>query len=411
MAGLFKLLAIPMLFGILIIAYIGAAYYRFAFGPMGSVTLPQGASHVFDGRLQPVPELVVRDRMEQQTMMPGSVAGLEMMQAATAPMRDGHLKSPSGHWLLSMYYMSFENGARYAYVTPAERAYFDKIFAEWEATKSKSVTPYIIKALVLSRIAKNAREDYLKTGLDFLPPVEERKAAFDKAVAELNAYLDKIKPVADSDPQWFIAKFTALALQCGPFEPVYKVLEEGTEKFHDYQELYAQVLQRGLKCKQEPKALVERVLELAGKRADATGDEGIYARTVWNVVSAFNFAGEPDPRWWPKLVSADLSLFMTQISGPGLGVLSSDWIDWPRAKRGMDAIVKKYPDPWNVNHYALFSCAAGDGEKAHELLPLALEAPVLNAWKLPEAFAACQAWSRKWAFNDGGTPVKLARAE
>lgn len=70
--------------------------------------------------------------------------------------------------------------------------------------------------------------------------------------------------------------------------------------------------------------------------------------------------------------------------------------DWRKMKLGFEELIEKYPDQWNINNYAKFSCLAGDREKLRELLVVIGGKPLKKAWyNSLEYFHRCSAYSRE----------------
>jgi hypothetical protein len=51
-------------------------------------------------------------------------------------------------------------------------------------------------------------------------------------------------------------------------------------------------------------------------------------------------------------------------------------------KAGFEDLIRRYPDPWNINKYAGFAYRAGDKDKGVELSVRVAEEPVVEAWGL-----------------------------
>ena len=76
-------------------------------------------------------------------------------------------------------------------------------------------------------------------------------------------------------------------------------------------------------------------------------------------------------------------------------LFSQSRVSWPKMKEGFEDILKRYPDPWNVNIYAHFSCLARDKGKTKELMETIGGNPILLLWE-PEGndvFNSCRNWA------------------
>jgi hypothetical protein len=74
---------------------------------------------------------------------------------------------------------------------------------------------------------------------------------------------------------------------------------------------------------------------------------------------------------------------------------------WEKMKKGMDDVLKRYPDQWNINNFALFACLAKDREKARELFNLIKEPPIVKVWKSEPNYLRC----KSWAYGGRGTDL------
>jgi hypothetical protein len=66
---------------------------------------------------------------------------------------------------------------------------------------------------------------------------------------------------------------------------------------------------------------------------------------------------------------------------------------WPKMKLGFEDVITRYPDAWNLNNYAKFSCLAGDKQKTPELITRIEGSVIADAWDPVFLFAQCRAWS------------------
>lgn len=68
-------------------------------------------------------------------------------------------------------------------------------------------------------------------------------------------------------------------------------------------------------------------------------------------------------------------------------------VDWLEMKRGMDDVLRAFPDQWNINNFAKFACFARDKEKTKELISRMSAGPVLDAWTDHTIFENCKTWA------------------
>jgi hypothetical protein len=67
----------------------------------------------------------------------------------------------------------------------------------------------------------------------------------------------------------------------------------------------------------------------------------------------------------------------------------TEGVRWDRFASGFRKLIEGYPDPWNVNHFALFACFAGDQATLKSLLAR-IDQPVMAAWRDPRFYQFCR---------------------
>ena len=175
---------------------------------------------------------------------------------------------------------------------------------------------------------------------------EEGWAQFRKGVQDTGSALMALDAEAKADPRWFV-EMMGLALASGwPREDFETLLEQATAKYPEYYAFYFTAAEfysrRWYGNREQQNELIER--------AAARGGDVLYARLKWSTAS------------------------------DGLFVPPLDRTDWNRMRDGFDEIMKAYPDPWNLNHFARFACQAGDGPTTRQLINLIGDKPIAKAW-------------------------------
>ena len=111
---------------------------------------------------------------------------------------------------------------------------------------------------------------------------------------------------------------------------------------------------------------IERFARWAVQRTRSTEGWGMYARIYW-------FAAQ---------------------SQFGDRLFIDSWIEWPDMKKGIDDILSRYADDWNLANFAKFSCLAGDVEKTKELLGQMDEAASWLVWNDHRDYQRCKETGR-----------------
>lgn len=131
------------------------------------------------------------------------------------------------------------------------------------------------------------------------------------------------------------------------------------------------------------------------QRFDALYDEATRRHPGYLPIQ-FNAANYYAPQWYGskeayirfvdhavKLVGAQFGteLYARLNWSQGSNTMFEDGTaDWNRMRKGFEQIVRAYPDAWNVNNFARFSCLAGDWTTMTMLAQKIGEAPVPMAW-------------------------------
>jgi hypothetical protein len=335
---------------------------------------PKTVSVVTDTTRQ-VPELVLRAELEGMGGIgPTSALALQFADRLAAPMRDKREKGPSGLWKLTSFYHGFRNAMQYVFTNPDSEASFHRAFTEWEASSPKTPTPYVLKAYVLRRLVL----DQMEVAAQSAEPEPEVRAKINIRYSDLMDFVRKPNQIAESDPGWYMAKIASLALSCQNYPELWAALEDGSTKFPDLYQLYFETLDAGIRCSsEEPAALIDRIVELSTQRTKSTDEDGMYVRLYWYAAGLF----------------------------PKDTVFTSAMVDWDRMKRSINDVLKRYPDAWNTNNFAKFACVGRQPDIARELLPKALEHPVLQVWETTEALDACYSWAMSTAQSQSAMPT------
>jgi hypothetical protein len=316
--------------------------------------------------LPPSRELMARQRMSQLgSSIPSGLPGLTYFAKAVAPLLASQEKTPAGTWMLSHYYREHDKALEYAVHNDTFAKELAPVFLQFVESQPKSPYIFVEKAKILKQTMLSA-----EPGLDpKAPNLEAREVRFDKLMDEYQSYMQTRNAVAETDPEWFKEQLRSIGYKCERFSELWPTLETASARFPDYNSLYAVAILTATQC--EPGQAVKhikRIVDQGVERTKATDGEGFYVRIFW---SATGFFGD--------------------------AVFDSPLIDWPRMKRAMTDVMTRYPDAWNVNHFAKFACIGHQAELARELMPKVMAEPMMTAWEQREALDNCYAWAMSTA--------------
>lgn len=314
-------------------------------------------------------ELRERNRIKshvQEQLILSKFAELEQLASRY---RDQKERSPSGLWNLTHFYNGVgrfadtefpeanEAGTRTAAGDPSDVLNLKKI-DKWMATYPNSPTPYLAKAVLLQTQAWKLR------GQDYAHKV--REGAWVPFFAKLNEardLLDRHKATASKDPHWYTLRISIGLETNESADTLMDKLSEGLDKEPYYYQTYFEATRLFLpKWGGRPEYL-DAFANMAVEKTAENDGNGMYARILW--------------------VAAGLQYHEQDLFG-------APNISWDKMKTGMEDILTKYPDNWNVNNFLKFACFAGDREMSRKLLKQMTGTALKMAWGRGDRFKSCK---------------------
>lgn len=268
-------------------------------------------------------------------------------------------RTASGVWKLKLLYMGI---SLLADTKNHDEAYWDDLeqkARKWIAANPSSPTPYIAHAKIVRQRA------WMYRGSGFAKDVsEEQSAKFQEHLAKAHEILIGSRQISQADPNWYSVMIDNL---CDESQDGFQlVLDEGTQKFPFYYEIYhsaARYLQP--RWHGEPTDL-NRLAEYAVDRTSYKEGAGLYARIYWRAFTR-NYVED---------------------------LLNTPYVNWTRMRSGMVDVVSVYPAQWNIRNFARLACIAGDAITASRFLsqmePSADPSPWKSAWELQECRVLAQ---------------------
>ena len=96
--------------------------------------------------------------------------------------------------------------------------------------------------------------------------------------------------------------------------------------------------------------------------AQQTGEDALYARIYWYASQAQY----------------------------GLRLFEQSEVDWRRMRRGIAEVLDDYPDPWNIQNFAVFACVADDRFMTRDLFKRMEGRMLPPVLRNPEMVAYCE---------------------
>jgi hypothetical protein len=289
----------------------------------------------------------------------GDFQGLETL---AANLRAKSLLLSDGQPALSGFYAGVskcvEMGCGDERMAPEDWQAHQELLARWALKFPDSITAKTATAMYWKEYGWFAR------GVGYANTVsQDQWATFKSRVEKARTLFEAIRTRKDRDAAWYDGMLSVALAQGWPDTAFDEIYEEGIGRFPGYLPLYfakaAQVSPRWGGSQSAYSRYVDSVVKATSKDMGET----MYARLNWS-------------SWSPSMF----------VDGQA---------DWPRMKRGFDRLTRDYPDPWNINAYAKFSCLAGDVLTLKQLLAKIGQTPILDQWGSMGFYSQCVAFSRQ----------------
>lgn len=275
-------------------------------------------------------------------------------------------RTSSGLWKITQFDLAIETMAQKATAGPAGEAYLDGLESKamkWMAEYPNSPSAYVDYAILLVAHAMAYQKWLVKHNVQYANGFEN------KIHLAMNT-LTQHKKIASIDPQYY-AEVVDIA-RIGDLSPaiVDSALGEGSKRYPYYAQLYFMTL-----WFLEPQFrnsninVLRNFADYVVSKTRKKAGTGLYARLYWAVAdnSYANAAFADTDKRKQKLVQA------------------------------MEDVLHLYPDQWNIQHFAYFSCINGEKAETKRLIKRMHGKLISDAWANKDVFNQC----RSWAYGSG----------
>jgi len=280
------------------------------------------------------------------------------LDALAAKYRASKEHYPDGLWKLDYVYAGLQlSGAE---VAPAWESRKKEI-QDWIKAKPESVTSQVAMAQFLTDYA------WLARGNGWASAVKDSDAeTFAKRLQQAVEVLVAAKQQKEKCPVlWLVFQKAALGLSVerAQYE---KIFEEGKEAFPDYVYFYRSravyLMPRWYGAEGE----LEKDLQKQADRLKGEAGDKLYARVVWSI---HNY-------------------------GSSENIFTENNFSWERTERGLDAILKEFPDSIPISNEAAHLAALGGSPEATQKYFRLTKGQVdLDGWQGVEQFESCWQWA------------------
>jgi hypothetical protein len=188
---------------------------------------------------------------------------------------------------------------------------------------------------------------------------------FNHYIEKAQQALEASKKIASSDPRWYEAMFLVATAQNWEEEKFLALEQEGFSRFPYYYQMYFVAFDY-----HSPRwnGGDKQIEEFANRAITYTAEKdgrGMYARVYW-------YASQ---RYY------------------GSRLFTNSAVTWGKMSDAINDVLAQYPDQWNINNFAYFSCLAGDASKTKSLISRIQDSPLPSVWREEGLFERCRQWS------------------
>lgn len=188
---------------------------------------------------------------------------------------------------------------------------------------------------------------------------------FKKNLIIANKHMMNSKAIASTDPHWYevtahIKK--ALNEDSTSFK---EFIDEGLDNFPGYYQLYFAAIDFLAPKWHGNKYEIERFANNAVKRTAKSEGMGMYARIYW----------------YASQTQYDEKLFVESN------------VVWGKMREGILDVIAVYPDSWNIQNFAFFSCLAKDKNMTRVLFDMMNSPMIKSVWKNEKYYEYCKTFA------------------
>ena len=306
-------------------------------------------------------ELAIRQNVRTEVARAYAAGDVEQLEQLSSTYLAARPRTPSGLWKLTLFYSATHDMIVRQLETQGATS-TDALAKTVEAWLKKY--PASPAAQVVKGQAMQARA-WMIRGHGYANTVRpEARAAFGDAIEDARKYFESAKKTASADPGWYCEMANIAKAQHWSRARFDSLLSELLDRHpYYYQAVFCMSEYLSPKWYYENAASIEQFADRVVQKTAAEDGKSLYARIYWFMNSAMALD--------PLIVGENFKV-------------------WPKMKAGFEDLVSRYPDPWNLNHFALYSCAAGDKQKLAELIAKIGAHPLRSVWP-GDTFEGCKA--------------------
>lgn len=317
---------------------------------------------IFSTHVEAAAELEERGEIEASVLRLFSTEDFRALEELSRSYRSTRSRTSSGLWHLTLFYAGIESAIRQEEKASPRDVAFAELEGKaqrWAAEFPDSPSAHIAYAMV--RVARGW--SYLRDQPASSVSSEDWEP-FRKHIAIAREYLDEHKPVAAVDPQWYEVMVSVARDEGWDYFEFSELIDEAFEREPMFYETYFRAMEYLLPKLYGSSRDIEALARTAAHRTSAAEGDGLYARIYW-------YASQAEY---------------------GDDLFSNTLVDWPLMRDGFEDVIARYPDAWNLNNFARFSCLAHDKDTTRILFNQIKDDFVPEAWRPPSLHTQCSFW-------------------
>jgi hypothetical protein len=281
----------------------------------------------------------------------------EQLDLMSEKYRTTEERTESGIWKLTVFYGGFKSLTASRHKDMAYWASLKSRIDRWISLHPNSETALIVKGIILKRYAWAIR------GTTWAHQVPEPvwKYFKENLIIAQNHMLN-VRHISSRSPHWYVV-VTSIKMGLNEDKKIFNdLIDEGLNRFPDYYALYFTAIQYLLPKWHGDKKQIEKFANAAVERTKKTDGMAMYTRIYW-------YASQAHYDEW---------------------IFVKSEIVWENFRQGIMDVLRDYPDSWNIQNFAFFSCLARDKELTRTLFSKMTEPMIESAWKKKKYFEYCK---------------------
>ena len=271
-------------------------------------------------------------------------------------------RTSSGLWMLTLLYSGIYNVTEFAGTNLKRWSEIEQTGRDWMAYSPDEAAPYLVQANTLIGHGWAYRGDGWAYEVR-----KENWPIFYRYLRQARKLLLQHKDIASVDPRWYELMIVIARGEQWDRKRFDQLVSEAVSRHPYFYQIYFAAIDYLLPKWNGNAAEIEKFADWTVTKTRTMEGDGMYARIYW-------YASQ------------------TQY---GTKLFTESAVVWKKMRKGIRDVLSRYPDQWNVQNFALFSCLARDKDFTKELIGYNGEKIMVEAWKNKANYYNC----RNWAFS------------